>query len=142
MEDSAITQFKKRREFLHRRLSEVRAKAKDLEARIEELDGLWKHYLGRFDAERVKLVFGPDPAEAKTTSQLILHALSEFERLEIGAVERSAIVDLIYQWSSETKPNTIRVAFKRLIESHRIEKLGNLYRLPQTEAATSEKAAA
>jgi hypothetical protein len=142
MEDLAVREMRKRREYLHRRLAELRAQVKEVEARVHEVDGLWKHFFGKFDAEKVRLISPPDVAVLKKTGDAILYALSEFERLEFEGVERPVIVELLLKWSPNTKPNTIRVAFKRLIASRHIEKMGNLYRLAQTRAATSEKVAA
>lgn len=130
MKPFVIHQLKTRRDELHRRIGELRAELKDVEARADEIERVWREALVRQDEEGGFELVPPGRSERTemTAADLILYVLEEFERHGAEGANRLAVVEVLRGWSPKLKPNTIRVTFKRLIKKGQIEKVGNLYR--------------
>ena len=142
MQNDVIRRIKERRDGVHRRINELRSEIEILEARADELERIWKEVRAtepQLLASGVTYIGEPRVATATPsgTVGLVLRAMSELEEAGYEGADRASIVAIVLREAPKTKPNTIRVAFKRLLRRGRIQKYGNLYNLPNGEATAT-----
>jgi predicted transcriptional regulator of viral defense system len=107
------------------------------EARAEEIENLWKEIVAEQpqpSEDRVVHISAPRVAVSapSTVTDFIIQALMELEEAGYEGADRAAVVKIVSRNAPKIKPNTVRVSFSRLLKQGRIERVGKLYRLPQT----------
>ena len=139
MDTQLIQKITERRDEVHRQIERLRRELVVLEARAEELESVLAETMSSSrvtsNVRQIPLVVVSPPkiaigAEPATPNSILL-ALDELEEAGYEHADRKAILKIVRRDAPNTRPNTIRVAFLRLIKSGRIERFGNLYCLTQ-----------
>lgn len=135
---------RERRDQLERAIDKERAALKEMEAALRECSRLLESMLAAqrsqndVDADAtVDAFFNPNRIQlyGEKVPDVILAALREVNRQRRTGVESSVLQAMVRKILPDTKPNTFRVAVRRLKGQGKIIREGNIFWLPRENTA-------